>query len=53
VQEPPRTGQKGKRLPFSSELEMKAGFMVMTQEQSSSHPSGRIILLPSKRVEAD
>jgi len=37
----------------SSEQEMKAGFMVMTQEQSSSLPSGRVILLPSKRVEAD
>jgi len=32
---------------------MKAGFVVMTQEQSSSHPSGRFILLPLKRVEAD
>jgi len=32
---------------------MKAGFMVMTQEQSISHPSGRVILLHSKRVEAD
>ena len=27
--------------------------MVMTQEQSNSHPSGRVILLPYKRVEAD
>jgi len=27
--------------------------MVMTQEQSSSHHSRRVILLPSKRVEAD
>jgi len=38
---------------LSSEQEMKTGYMVMTQEQSSSHPSGRVILLPSKRVEAD
>ena len=38
---------------LSSEQEMKAGFMVMTQEQSNSHPSGRVILLPYKRVEAD
>jgi len=38
---------------LSSEQEMKAGFMVMIQEQSNSHPSGRVILLPSKRVEAD
>ena len=38
---------------LSSEQEMRAGFMVMTQEQSNSHPSGRIILLPSKGVEAD
>ena len=37
---------------LSSEQEMKAGFMVMTQEQSNSHPSGRVIL-PSKRVETD
>ena len=36
----------------SSEQEMKAMFMVMSQEQISSHPSGRVILLPSKRVEA-
>ena len=27
--------------------------MVMTQEQSNIHPSGRIMLLPSQRVEAD
>jgi len=32
---------------------MKAGFMVMTQEQSNGHPIGRVILLPSKRAEAD
>ena len=32
---------------------MKAGFMVMTQEQNNSDPSGRVSLLPSKRVEAD
>ena len=38
---------------LSSEQEMKAGFMVMTQEQSNCHPSGREIPLPSKRVEAD
>jgi len=37
---------------LSSEQEKKAGFMVMTQEQSNSHPSGRVIL-PSKRVETD
>jgi len=37
---------------LSSEQEMKAGFMVLTQEQSNS-PSGRVILLPSKRVETD
>jgi hypothetical protein len=35
---------------LSSEQEMKAGFVVMTQEQCNSHPSGRVILLPSKRV---
>jgi len=38
---------------LSSEQEMKTGYMVMTQEQSNSHPSGRVILLPSKRVVAD
>ena len=38
---------------LSAEQEMKAGFMDMTQEQSNSHPSGRVIFLPSKRVEAD
>jgi len=38
---------------LSSEQDMKAGFVVMTQEQSNSHASGRVILLPSKRVEAD
>ena len=38
---------------LSSEQEMKAGFMVLTQEQSNTHPIGRVILLPSKRVEAD
>ena len=38
---------------LSSEQEMKARFMVMSQEQINSHPSGRVILLPSKRVEAD
>jgi hypothetical protein len=37
----------------SLEQEMKTGFVVMTQEQSNSHPSGRVIVLPSKRVEAD
>jgi len=37
----------------SSEQEMKDGFLVMTQEQSNSHPSGRVIILSSKRVEAD
>jgi len=37
---------------LSSEQELKAGFMVMIQEQSNS-PSGKVILLPSKRVEAD
>jgi len=36
----------------SLEQEMKAGVMVMTQEQCNS-TSGRVILLPSKRVEAD
>ena len=36
---------------LSSEQELKAGFIIMTQEQSNSHPSGRVILLPSKRVE--
>ena len=30
-----------------SEQEMKAGFMAMSQEQISSHPSGGVILLPS------
>jgi hypothetical protein len=38
---------------LSSEQEMKAGFVVMTQEQSNSHASRRVILLPLKRVEAD
>ena len=38
---------------LNSEQEMKTGYMVMTQEQSNSHPSGRVILLPAKRVEAD
>ena len=38
---------------LSSEQEMKARIMVMTQEQSNSHPNGRVILLPSRRVEAD
>jgi len=38
---------------LSSEQEMKARLIFMTQEQSSSHPSGRFIFLPSKRVEAD
>jgi len=37
---------------LSLEQEMKAGFMVVTQEQSSSLLNGRVILLPSKRVEA-
>jgi len=37
---------------LSSEQEVKAGFMVMTQEQSKSHPTGTVILLPSQRVEA-
>ena len=37
---------------LSSDQEMKARCMVMTHEQSNS-PSGRVILLPSKRVEAD
>jgi len=37
---------------LSSEQELKAVFMVMTQEKSNS-PSGRFILLPSKRVDAD
>jgi len=36
---------------LSSEQEMKARFVVMTQEQSNSHPIGRFILLPSKTVE--
>jgi len=36
-----------------SKQEMKAGFMVMTQEQSNSHPRGRVISLLSQRVEAD
>jgi hypothetical protein len=31
---------------------MRAGFMVMTREQSNSHPSGRVVVLPSKGVEA-
>jgi len=38
---------------LSSEQEMKAGFVVMTQEQNNSHPSGRVVLLPSNRVETD
>ena len=38
---------------LSAKQEMKAGLIVITQEQSSSHPSGRFIFLPSKRVEAD
>jgi len=38
---------------LSLEQEMKAGFMVMTQEQNNSDSSRRVILLPSKRVEAD
>jgi len=37
----------------SSEQEVRAGFMVVTQERSNSHPSERVIFLPSKRVEAD
>ena len=54
VQGPTRTGQKRKGASIlSSGQEMKAGFVVMTQEQSNSRPSGRVILLPSKRVEAD
>ena len=53
VQGHTRTGQKGKRLPESSEQEMKARSMIMTWEQINSHPSGRVILLPFKRVEAD
>ena len=54
VQGPTRTDQKGKRTSFlSSEQEMKARFMVMSQEQIASHPSGRVIILPFKRVEAD
>jgi len=36
----------------SSEQEVRAGFMVVTQERSNSHPSGRVTFLPSKRVEA-
>jgi len=32
---------------------MKAGFMVLTKEQSISHPSGRVVILLSERVEAD
>jgi len=32
---------------------MKAGFMVLTYEKSNGCPSGTVILLPSKRVEAD
>jgi len=47
-----RANRKEASIP-SSEQMMKAGFMVMTREQSSSLPSGRFILLPSKRVEAD
>ena len=38
---------------LSSYQAMKADFMVMTQEQSNGHPSGRVMLLPSKGVEAD
>ena len=38
---------------LSSKQEMKAGFVVMTREQSNSHSTGRVILLPSKRVVAD
>jgi len=38
---------------LSSEEEMKGGFVVMTQEQSNRHPTGRVIFLPSKTVEAD
>ena len=38
---------------LGSEQEMKARFMLMSQEQINSHPSRRVILLPSKRVEAD
>jgi hypothetical protein len=37
---------------LSSEQEMKARLIVMIQEQSSSHPSGRFIFLLSKKVEA-
>jgi len=47
-----KTCQKGERLLFS-EQEMEARFMVMTQEQSNSHPSGRVTLLPYKRDGAD
>ena len=47
-----RPRRKG-TLILSSEQEMKAGFMVMTQEHSNSHLSGRVVLLPSKSVEAD
>jgi hypothetical protein len=54
MQGPTRTGQKRKEASvLSSEQEMRAGFVVMIQVQSNSHPSGRIILLPYKRVEAD
>ena len=48
-----RTKRKEETSILSSEQEMKARLIVMTQEQSSSHPSGRFIFLPSKRVEAD
>ena len=49
-----KNGPKKKETSIVSlEREMKAGFLVMTQEKSISHPSGRVILLPSKRVEAD
>jgi len=33
---------------LSSEQEVKAGFMVITQEQNNSHPSGKVIFMPSK-----
>jgi len=48
-----RNRPKRKENSILSSEQMKARLTVMTQEQSSSHPSGRFMFLPSKRVEAD
>jgi len=53
MQGPTRAAKKEETSNLSSGQEMKAGFMIMTLEQSSSHPSGRVILLPSKKVGID